>query len=112
MTRSRRAAFLAALVLSFAVSGASYSFKPAVSVTVGTSATALVSSTPHYVLLCNNDASKTLSWAFDSAVTTSSGMPLRPGDCITFDNLLGNQSLYGVTTSGTLDARVTTGTQK
>lgn len=108
--RFRLAALAAAL--SFAASAASYSFKPAVTVSVGTSATALVATTPHFVLLCNADTSKSLFWAFDSGVTTSSGMPLRPGDCITFDNLLGNQSLYGVTTSGTLDARVTTGTQK
>ncbi len=103
---------LAALVLAFAVSAASYSFKPAVTVSVGTIATALVPATPHFVMLCNVDASKILSWSFDPAVTTSSGMPLRPGDCISFDNLIGNQILYGVTTSGTLDARVTTGTQK
>lgn len=106
-----RLAALAAAV-SFAALAASYSFRPAVTVSVGTSATALVSSTPHYVFLCNTDTAKTLSWAFDSGVTTSSGMPLKPGSCISFDNLLGNQSLYGVTTSGTLDARVTTGTQK
>lgn len=107
--RGVRAAALALLLAAAAVAAPVYVFVPTVSVTVGTSATGLALKTGHaFVLLCNNDAAKTLYWSFDSAVTTSTGTPLLPGSpCLPFTGLARGQLIYGVTTSGSLDARVT-----
>jgi hypothetical protein len=85
-------------------------YLPAVGKTVGTSATALATVSTHsFVMVWNTDVSLTLYVAFDSTVTTSSGMPIPPGQYLAFSDLGQGQLLYGVTTSGTLNARVQEG---
>lgn len=104
-----RAAALAA-ALAFSALAVPYSFKPSVSVSVGTSATALAVNTRHtFVRICNTDTAKTVFWSFDSSVTTSTGSPLYAMDCLNFDSLSQGQLLYAVTTSTTADVRVTEG---
>lgn len=83
-------------------------FLPSAAVSVTTSATSLASNANQsFVDVCNTDASKTLSVSFSATVTTSTGRPIRPGECIQFDRLIKGQTLYGITTSGTVAAIVT-----
>lgn len=106
--RIRLAALVAAL--GFSALALPIAYKPAVGVTVGTSAAACASSASHvYVKLWNEDASKKVYVAFDSSLTTASGIPVYPNSWIEFTGLARGQILYCVTTSTTADVRVQEG---
>lgn len=104
-----RAVALAAALATSALA-ARWSYSPAVTVSVGTSATVVVPAGFTFAYVCNQDTSKTLFWSWnDVALTTSTGTPLLAGQCLQFVNIGSDQVLRGVTTAGTLDTRVTKG---
>jgi hypothetical protein len=84
--------------------------QPAVAVSVGTSPTAIATIVPGRATLrvFNNDAAKTLYLSFSSTVTTATGYPVLPLQWIEYTAVTTAQNLYGVTSTGVLDARVTT----
>jgi hypothetical protein len=85
-------------------------YLPAVGKTVTTSATALAVNPAHnFVAVWNNSVSVTLYVAFDSAVTSSTGMPIPPGQYLMFNGLGAGQLLYGISPSGSIDVRVQEG---
>lgn len=89
---------------------AEWLFKPAVTVSVGTSATLLVDAGSSFAQICNRDASKVIYWSWnDAAVTISTGSPLEAMQCLLFSGFALNQVLRAVTTSGTADVRVSKG---